>query len=141
MKKLLLGVLGLILMVSPSYAIGYRDSTNKTFLQSSVGGFYSNTNTNLGPGVGAQVTQPGIPITGLMLSGGASGGTVSIYDSGFMSGTFNATECAYEATIGSNTQNYVDLSQAPINTQNGIVVIATSTAGVIIYQGTGTTNK
>lgn len=174
MKKLIFLVFaGLVILTSPSYATRYLESTNKTVLQQALVGstglgtaqvaFVTGTTNSNTVGVcssaGAVATPaaaasgfllscPGMPITGVMLSGGASGGTVTIYDANTnqLNQAFPAevgvAEVVYEATVAANTQNYVDLSNAPINTNNGIVAIASSTSGVIVYSSpAGTTNK
>lgn len=155
MKKVLfLAMLGLVI-ASPSYAISFRDSTNKTMLNQPINNVGFLSSSTIG-GNGTLISIPGTPITGIMLSGGSSGGVVSIYDANVATVAANAVaggantvgsvevgnpECVFEATVGSNTQNFVDLSASPINTNNGIVVVTSSTAGVVVYTGSGTTNR
>lgn len=164
MKKLLLVIGVLMGLVSTSYALQFSSSSNKTILQaplvSSVsngnaafitgstttsvtnggqyclsGGATSFTGTTQGTLMGCDVNA----ITALSLSGGASGGTVAVYDAmtnGINQanpGEVGVAECVFEATVGANTQNYYDLSNAPIQTLNGVVAYATSTSGVIVY--------
>lgn len=173
MKKLFLvfGVLmGLVALSNPSYALRALDSTNKTvfnvplvsstangnaaFVTNTLGGSTALqvcTTLSLGSGTSAGnlMSCGGTPITGISLSGGASGGTVTIYDAnttqawptaGILAtaNSSNAAECGpqevvFEATVAASTQNYYDLSNDPINTNNGVVVFASSTSGAVVY--------
>jgi hypothetical protein len=172
MNKLLLalGVLiGLVSLNSPSYALRAGDTTNKTLYNSPLISSITNGNTafvtaSVGTGAVQVCTATSIgsgntngtlmscgstPITGISLSGGGSGGTVTLYDANtnqaFGNGTSAFTtnssnqaesgplEVVFEATVAANTQNYYDLSNAPINTVNGVVAMATSTSGAVVY--------
>lgn len=168
MKKLLLvfGVLmGLVGLTVSSYALPANNSSLKTMynrpLVSAVGNgntaFVTGSTQGLTvqscPGTSVTGTQTptnttllacgSMPITAVMLSGGASGGTVTIYDASTTQnnqnfpGEVGPVEVVYEATVAANTQNYVDLSNAPINTVNGVTAMATSTSGVVVYSSTG----
>lgn len=168
MKKLFLvfGVLiGLFVMVHPSYALTASNSSNKTLFQSALvaypgagvapvsfitGTTNSNTTQNCTGGSGAAgigsgylLNCGGAPITAINISGGASGGTIAIYDVNTNQSIQSSpaevgvAECVFEATVAASTQNYYDLHDAPINTQNGIVAVATSTSGVVVYSSNG----
>lgn len=164
MKKLILvlGVLmGLVGFTVSSYALNASGSTNKTLLQIPLVSSYTNGNTAFVTGTtnGGQTVQqcagqvtstlqntlgqllscPGVPITGIQVSGGASGGTVTIYDAAtnINSPSFPAeagpAEVVFEATVASNTTTYIDIHDAPIRTLNGVVAWASSTSGVVVY--------
>jgi hypothetical protein len=165
MKKLLLvlGVLmGLVVLSGPSYALRAVDSTSKTvyaqplvssplngnasFITGSTNTVATGQQNCASQGAGATNGTQGTlmacgstPILSFSLSGGASGGTVTIYDASTnqINNSFPAEampqEVVFEATVAANTALYVDLSNAPINTNNGVVAAATSTSGVVIY--------
>lgn len=166
MKKLLLvfGVLmGMLTLGSQSYAVTGGNSSLKTAVQVPLVGSVSNlptafvtgtTNANTvnfcststtgsGATSGILLNCGGAPITGISMSGGASGGTIAIYDANTnqvnqaFPAEVGSAECVFEATVAANTQNYYDLHDAPINTQNGVVAIATSTSGVVVYSSPG----
>lgn len=155
MKKLFLvfGVLiGLLLMGNPSYALRATDSSNKTFLNSPlvsnngasvVGAFIQTTGSS-----GTLMITPGVPITGIAISNGATAGVLSIYDAsqavattGLAPGNgslpyipeVGALECVYETNVAASTGAYYDLSNAPINTVNGVVILTSGTVGAVVY--------
>lgn len=147
MRKLfsLLGVmLALVCLASPSYALTFRDSTNKTFLQSPL----NNTGFETVPNGTANFTviaTPGLPITGIMLSAGATTGIVALYDvtgmvNGATSGQYTNAEVVFEANVPASSNTYIDLSAAPINTKGGIGIVTSGTAGAVVYTGAGTSN-
>ena len=133
MKKLLLVLALFGFMLSPAFAIQYGTSTNKTMLQYPINA----TGIKIGA-TAAVIATPGVPITGILAIGGGSGGTVTIYDSN--SSSVTANEVVFETILAANGAAYYDLSNAPINTLSGIYVSSTSTSGVIVYNGAGTTN-
>ena len=120
---------------------------NTSFVTGSVGG--TSDQSCIGSAAGSGITNSGAtlmacsgtPITGMVLSGGASGGTVTIYDANtnlnntsFLA-EVSVQEVVFEATVAASTQLYIDMSDAPIMTQNGVVVLASSTSGVVVYTG------
>lgn len=167
MKKLLLvfGVLmGLVVLSAPSFALTAPNSSNKTSLNIPLVSSQTNGNTAFttastsvsvtgagqfcsgsgattftGTSFGNLVSCGSTPITGLIMSGGASGGTVVIYDSNTNGNNANFAaevgpqEAVFEATVAANTTTYIDAHDVPISTINGVVAYATSTSGVIVY--------
>lgn len=171
-KLLFLGVLMGLALSSPSFALQGGDSSNKTTVQTAIvfnpglangspAAFITGTTnaqgtqfcasagatTGTGAATGNLSLCGGAAITGINLSGGGSGGIVSIYDAStnqtnqnFQNEVGNA-ECVFEATVAANTQNYYDLHNAPIMAQNGVVVMASSTSGVVVYTSNGINNN
>jgi hypothetical protein len=166
MKKLILslGLLMVTVLSVPSFALTGSNSSNKTLVQvplvaipgaangSPVAFITATTNGQAVQFCGGSATGAGgasatgylvscgmTPITGINISGGASGGTVAIYDAATNNinqafpAEVGSAETVFEATVAANTQNFYDLHDAPINTQNGVVVMASSTSGVVVY--------
>lgn len=178
MKKLTLslGLLMGLLSVS-SYALTFPNSTNKTSFQKPLVSSLTNGNgpfvtgsvataitgggqncagylTATGSSYGTLMSCGATAITGILLSGGASGGTVTIYDAGTnvaypTQNGINLTgyaevgnqETVFEATVAANSTTFVDMHDVPIITSNGVVSYATSTSGVVVYTGTGAINQ
>lgn len=154
MRKLILS-LGVLIAVlafnTTSFALQARDSSNKTFFQSVLVSSPNNANeafvTSTGSS-GVLMAIPGTPITGIAYSNSGTAGVVSIYDAsqavpsnglapqngaGAIIAEVGVLECVFEATVAANTGGYFDLSNAPINTVNGVVVLTGGSTGVTVY--------
>jgi hypothetical protein len=153
MKKLILSLgllMGLVVLGSPSYALRAGDSSQKTYLQQVLVSSANNGNAAFITATGSSgilMSIPGTPITGISYSNGATTGVISIYDAslavpsnggqsastGLGTPEVGVQECVFEATVAANTGGYIDLSNAPINTVNGVVVLTSGTAGATVY--------
>lgn len=146
-KLVLLSVLmALIAFTSDSYALSYRDSSQKTLLQTPLNGFVQGTTVQAAYNL---LAGQGQTITGIAISNGATAGIISLYDASTASG-FNSggsltqggpLECVFESQVAANTANYIDLSNAPINTNQGVLMVTTGTVGAVIYTGAGQVNR
>lgn len=156
-------LMGLTVINVPAHALNARDSSNKTFLNVPLlqtagngemvlqgsqngGGFISSTGSS-----GVLVSSTGAPITGIAYSNSGTAGVLTIYDASFATPVQNGLSCGitggtgpcfaevgpletvFEATIAANTGGYYDLSNAPINTQNGVVILTSGNTGATIY--------
>lgn len=116
--------------------------------------FCSNVFAGSGGFYGTLLNCGSTAITGISLTGGTSGGYVVIYDAnnnvnpannsasisvGGISapGEAGPAEVVFEVYQAANTGTYVDLSNAPISTTNGVIAYVTGTAGTVVYKGTG----
>jgi len=134
MKKLYLVLLALILgavLSAPSYALQFSASSNKTLLQGPLVSVANASSFVTGASSGWLLSVGSTPITGLQLSGGSAGGGITIYDE--PTTAIGNIDIVFESTIAANTNTYIDLSNAPIQTISGVVAQTSSTAGVVVY--------